>query len=989
MKYPSRQVILCCLVAFCLFMGVNNHSIAKNRIIRHLEVAESLLILEDITHPNDVYLFTKDDTQSLNYKFYNPSTKAVEVSYSITLFSHSEKEVLRRSGDFSVAGNSRITQKLVDKTSSLPYGVYYAKLEVFEKSSGKKILEKKTYFGVTSSTHLRKAADDEFLFGMDVTLGQFFENDYLLKWMDYTGTDIVRLGVYSKNMSDVDRYYPIYKKHNLRLGITYDPPHDKDSLTRRNKLKANCDFIEELARKYPEFKYYELGNEPDLKGFYPGPIEEYASATKEMYKAIKRGNPNTIVMNGGLCFFGDEGFERANRYLEVVDTNYIDAFAYHAHGFGSVAERAGYNIITKALAKVNKGNKMLFDTESGSPTVTTEQEKMQAATALQKQVFAQSVGLGYLMWFRFLMFEEPYGNIYSLREPRPVVIAYRNMVETLRGHKFDKIIETGKKGTETYLFKQKNGNGRLLIAWVNDPVNYNVTMKLGAANSHIENLESIDLYGNIKPVGKLSDGALRLAINENPVYIRWNAKEPSFVVTKGVPVIDVQPEILLGLNAANTIDLVLKNPENKSVNAQINLNNNTSFPINFNPAVITVTLKPGEVKSLKISAFPKLNAQQIIWPQEWTIFTWLNNYNPEGVLSIPKLIKDKDSVIEGYKVNMESNIIDFVKITGKWKEKAVAVAFAEIQSNEDTVVSIGTAADWWMDWYVNGKPVYNTLEKGNQGTMSIAEHTFKIKLNKGKNIIAAKVLSGLGGWKFAFGAGQELLNVKNKTQDHLEITFKSGNTIIETEKSLVKFIKPISWVPEKKITGSELKNWNYEVPSAVIKEKGVFNFFDKFPDNTKWWKGEADLSSKVWLRQDEENLNIIVQVMDDKHSEPKVQADIINNDAVMVAFFDKASNVSTEYIVSSLNNKAFVGKFDRHYLTGKVSPETSIKANVSRENGLTWYQISFPKNQFIGKENSMNLLINDGDWGKRKQYMEWFPGLGDKLDTDLWYKLVF
>ena len=179
------------------------------------------------------------------------------------------------------------------------------------------------------------------------------------------------------------------------------------------------------------------------------------------------------------------------------------------------------------------------------------------------------------------------------------------------------------------------------------------------------------------------------------------------------------------------------------------------------------------------------------------------------------------------------------------------------------------------------------------------------------------------------------------------------------------------------------------MPSAVIKEKGIFNFFDKFPDNTKWWKGEADLSSKVWLRQDEKNLNIIVQVMDDKHSEAKVQADIINNDAVMVAFFDKASNVSTEYIVSSLNNKTFVGKFDRHYLTGKVSPETSIKANVSRENGLTWYQITVPKNQFIGNENSMNLLINDGDWGERKQYMEWFPGLGDKLDTDLWYKLVF
>lgn len=393
-------VLIVCITCF-LFKSFSQETI-KGHGKNNQSHIDSPLVLEEIEHTNGVYLFTKDDNQSLDYKFYNKSDKILCASYSISLFTHSKQLVSKQEGDFDINAGSRIVQKLVSKTSSLPYGVYYTLLEVNDKNTGRKLLDNKTFFGVTTGTQIRKASDGEFLYGMDVCLGHFYKNEYLLKWMDYTGTDIVRLGVWDDKMSDVEKYYSVYKAHNLRLSINFDPPKDSDSTLRMKHLRKKCDFLEEMARKYPDIKYYELGNEPDLFGFYPGPIEEYTYSIQEMYKAIKRGNPHTIVMNGGLCFFGDEGNTRANRFIEIVDTNYIDAFAYHAHGYGSESEKAGYDNIVQALTKAKKTNKLLADTESGTPTVTNEQEKMQAATALQKQVFAQSVGLEYLMWFRFL-----------------------------------------------------------------------------------------------------------------------------------------------------------------------------------------------------------------------------------------------------------------------------------------------------------------------------------------------------------------------------------------------------------------------------------------------------------------------------------------------------------------------------------------------------------------------------------------------------------
>lgn len=947
----------------------------------------SELVLEDVEHPNEVYLFTGDDSQSLRYKFVNKSEYNLKLMYSIAVFAHDKRLISKNEGEFSMDAKTTCVQSLVSKTKSLPYGVYYAVLEVSEKSTNQKLLENKTFFGVTTGTQIRKANDGEFLYGMDPCLGHFYENEYLLKWMDYTGTDIVRLGIWDDKISDVEKYYPVYKAHNLRLSINFDPPKDSDSTLRMKHLREKCDFLEEMARKYPDFKYYELGNEPDLFGFYPGPIEEYIYSIQEMYKAIKRGNPQTIVMNGGLCFFGDEGNARANRFIEIVDTNYIDAFAYHAHGYGSESEKAGYDIIVQALTKAKKTNKLMVDTESGTPTVTNEQEKMQAATALQKQVFAQSVGLEYLMWFRFLFFEEPYGNLYSIREPRPVVIAYRNMVETLRGYTFYKKVDVGKKGAESYVFKEMKGNGRIIIAWVNEPVDYAVTYQIASNNGKVENAEIIDVYGNTKPLEVLKDGSVKTDVDERPVYIRWQAEDTAFEIAKGSSVIEVMPETILGINNVNTLELVVKNPLEKAIDGTVSFKAGGSIPVVFEPAVIHAKLLPGETRTIKVNAIPQRKNERIIWPVEWTVYTWVDNFTPEGLTKLPSSIKVKDAVIYGQKVSMVANLIDFAKISGRWKEKALALAFAEIQSYADTVVNVGTAGDWWMDWYVNGQPVYNTLKNGNAGTMSITEHVFKIKLKKGKNIIAAKVLSGLGGWKLAFGNNADLENLQNKTKNSIEVSLTADNKVLATEKSLVQFVNPIPFVSEAQLNSS-LINWNLEVLMAQIKDKGVFNFFDKFPDNTKWWKGEDDLSANLWIRQDKNNIHIILKVKDDKYTTPTNGKDLLKHDAVLLAFA-APENSMKEYIITTIDQKAFVGKYPGHYLTREAVKDSFIKATIKRESTITWYTISVPKSTLNKNGNLINILINDGDWGQRKQFIEWLPGLGKDLDTSLWHKIVF
>lgn len=121
-------------------------------------------------------------------------------------------------------------------------------------------------------------------------------------------------------------------------------------------------------------------------------------------------------------------------------------------------------------------------------------------------------------------------------------------------------------------------------------------------------------------------------------------------------------------------------------------------------------------------------------------------------------------------VTLLDNQIDFVPFFGNKKAENCAWAFAELTCAFDREYSIGAGADWWMQYFVNGEKVIDTMAMGNQKSpFRIDNHTAVVKLKKGKNILAVKFLSGSNSAVLMLGGPNDLralsdrINIKQVT----------------------------------------------------------------------------------------------------------------------------------------------------------------------------------------------------------------------------------
>ena len=159
------------------------------------------------------------------------------------------------------------------------------------------------------------------------------------------------------------------------------------------------------------------------------------------------------------------------------------------------------------------------------------------------------------------------------------------------------------------------------------------------------------------------------------------------------------------------------------------------------------------------------NPAGLAWPSAWIVFGPMDKSDPvvdaEILKTIPKELRVAGRAFQGLRVECADGRIDFAKLFGGHKEGMTAYAFAEVVAREDMELSMGAGADWWMQWWIDGKPIYDTLENGNQGkpfsTISILDHKFKISLSKGRHVLSIRVISGSGGFLVVSGGPDQML----------------------------------------------------------------------------------------------------------------------------------------------------------------------------------------------------------------------------------------
>ena len=148
-----------------------------------------------------------------------------------------------------------------------------------------------------------------------------------------------------------------------------------------------------------------------------------------------------------------------------------------------------------------------------------------------------------------------------------------------------------------------------------------------------------------------------------------------------------------------------------------------------------------EMSDFKVNQIPGEYLGSEPFPQQWTLFgPFDRDYTPtaDELTSMPETLNG----VEGRTFRLDSNTLDFAKFFGPGERKC-GWAFAVLDSPIDCAYSIGAGADWWMQVFVNGGIVIDTMDSGNgDGNYSIWNHIGETRLVKGTNIIAAKIVTG-------------------------------------------------------------------------------------------------------------------------------------------------------------------------------------------------------------------------------------------------------
>lgn len=962
----------------------------------------------------NIFLFSRRDAATLEYRLRNLARVSFEGRALWQIVSHGGKEIGSGASPLRAAGQTEASIRVALPLEGLPNDIYSVKLRLLQTTDAgeKAVGTYETFFGVTTSGMLAKAKRGEFLYGLDMMLGSPWKEPLMLEWATALGADILRGG---GTLEELDEAMPIYRKAGLQVMAMPDPRYEADPAKMREANDRLAKLAGELAARHKDIRFWEIGNEPDLPFFYKGPIEAYYENYLAIHKAIKDANPDTIVSNGGLSFHGKDGIERSRRLLEIMDPDRIDAFGYHGHGPLVAAERSAYERIMTTLREFKKDHKPLIETETGVAADKPGQERMQARTVIEKFVYGQSVGLPALFWFRLRFeHERSYGNLHLtpplLKQPRPAVLAYRALVQTLRGYRFERNLGLHDPKLEGYLFRQMDGTGRVCVLWANIPGSFSLLLNAAAQDADIRNPEQLDLYGNAASAQILPGGALQVAVTDDPVFLRWQAADPAYAVKLATPLIGVAPVLRLvdapqtGADSASIpaapkpqtqepaategLTVTVRNPFGQPMQARLRARSDSPRLALTEPAPLT--LAAGESKNLTLGLRLLPKRPQLLWPQVWTVFTKLQDdgLNLAALRDIPSELPGINGPVRGRRVQPAAYAIDLDRLAGGHGERWLAALFAEIDSPQEQTVTIGSSADWWMAWYVNGQPVYNTLNGGNGAGFGITDHTFAIPLKKGRNLLAVKVYSGSGGWRFLSGGPAELAAYKSGSAgERLELALELGGKELVRQSAAVEIIAPLprQTLPFWATAPVELAA---SAPAlARLSEESLVNLYEKQPDKRMWWGGDADLSASVWLSADAQWVYLLAAVTDDVAQHPQKAEEMWKADSLQLAIARSADAAQLEYCAGLLDGKPVVY---RHKGTEGAGVAAATEARATIERGMLdgreviFYRLAVSRDAIGDELPRLNVLINDNDAGYRKQWLRLRPGFGDGNDPSLW-----
>lgn len=290
------------------------------------------------------------------------------------------------------------------------------------------------------------------------------------------------------NFTTLDKYLALAEQHGvdviMPLGLTpawaskrptetcYYGPGNAAEPTNLDDWKT---YVRTVATQYKgRIHYYEIWNEPNLKGFYTGTVDEMVTLANAAYTTIKEIDPSAQVISPSATN-DTTGLTWLNQYLTLGGAGDCDVIGYHLY-VPSEAPEAMITLYKKVAAIVsnnNAGSKPFWNTESGwyiqnnagtvksTPTFTkvlTDSDS--SAYVARAFILNWASGIDRFMWYAWdnqnMGFVEQDG-----KTVKSAGVAYAQIVEWLVG---SKMLSCGQSTQGNWVVKIQKANGG--FAWI-------------------------------------------------------------------------------------------------------------------------------------------------------------------------------------------------------------------------------------------------------------------------------------------------------------------------------------------------------------------------------------------------------------------------------------------------------------------------------------------------------------------------------------------
>jgi len=120
----------------------------------------------------------------------------------------------------------------------------------------------------------------------------------------------------------------------------------------------------------------------------------------------------------------------------------------------------------------------------------------------------------------------------------------------------------------------------------------------------------------------------------------------------------------------------------------------------------------------------------------------------EALTAIPDSVTLAGVERTGQDVTLSDNTLDVDELFGGHDQTVGHQAFAigELTADGDGELAIGCGSDWWMQLWLDGKPVFDTLARGNHEVpVTHDNHVVRLPLTAGRHLLTVRLISGMSG----------------------------------------------------------------------------------------------------------------------------------------------------------------------------------------------------------------------------------------------------